>query len=174
MVGVFGTLFGCQAPPPPPPAAAPAPPGAAGLLPFGQPSAPIITRGIAGPSTYLAPLPTAFILLKPDNPDRNLAFCNAWLPTPTTGQVLSTTPVRLNIVETDWLINTQSPGATTTSTCQGLIANYYWARASTYLQSLSTAATNNGVSLNTSGPGPYLVVVVPGVYAAGGTVVVDA
>jgi hypothetical protein len=143
--------------------------------PFGQPVTPIQTRGIAGPATYVAPLPTAFILLKPDNPARNSAFCDVWLKVPLTTQALATSSVRQNIVETDWLVNSQNPNPSDISNCTGLINLYDWGRATTYLQNLvaAAAAAKPKQVLNTSGPGPFIVIVVPGVDTAGTTVVVD-
>ena len=170
---VLLALSACQVPPPGAPAAAP---------PFGQPLTPIQTHGIAGPATYVAPLPTAFILLKPNQPLNN-AFCEAWITsTPTTAQVLSAAPVRPNIVETDWLITSQKPNPSDISTCGGLISNYDWPRENAYFQALSSVsisqnsynpATGKNAPLNTAGLGPFVVIVIPGVDTPGGTVVVD-
>jgi hypothetical protein len=38
---------------------------------------------LAGPGTYLAPMPTAVVILKPDDMARNRAFCAAFMTLPT-------------------------------------------------------------------------------------------
>jgi hypothetical protein len=167
-------LSACQTPPPQP---------SQTQSVFGPPADVENRSGLAGPKTYLAPLPTAFILMKQSSGSRNDAFCQAWLPTLTPAKALSaqvhigTAPsgtqavVKENIVETDWLLSTaQLTGAD----CNGLEGSYDWGRAQTYINSLTQVAQKLGKRVDFSGPGPFVVVVVPGVFGSGGTVVIDS
>ncbi len=147
---------------------------------FGTPSPPVNESGLAGPDTYLAPLPTAFILLKDISGTQNNGFCEAWLPTLKASQTQSEAEkelvaqgfrIRKNTVETDWLV---SSAPFIGSDCHALTIAYDFDRAKTYFNSLTQAAAAQKQSLDLSGSGPFVVVVLPGVYATGGTVVIDA
>lgn len=164
LVALGLALAGCSTSPEPAPEA-PAIGNVLGATP------PVLkTRGLAGPSTYLGPLPSAFILLKKTDSAKNRKFCDAWFTGPTTSATLRASPVRPNIVETDWLINTDNPSATT---CDVLLKAYDYPRADRTFAALAKAAAAARKTLSTSGAGPFVVIVVPGVDSAGGTIVID-
>ncbi len=57
---------------------------------------------LAGPATYLPPLPTAVVLLRPDDMERNREFCRAATLLPTVQQAEAASIVAPNLIRTRW------------------------------------------------------------------------
>lgn len=128
-------------------------------------SAPVFATQLAGPSTFLAPMPTAVVLLKPDDLNRNRAFCNAFTSRlPTAQAAMATSTVAPNLILTRWLVQLPDVPAERASDCDFLVGTYDYARAGRLL---------GGVRLTEgrlSGPGPFLLMVIPdsaGIHVAG-------
>lgn len=152
-------LAGCAVP-------APGGPGS----PLGPGRAATVARAafatqLAGPSTFLAPLPTAVVVLKPDDLNRNRAFCNAFTSRlPTAQAAMGASIVAPNLILTRWLVQLPDVPAERASDCDFLVGTYDYARAGRLL---------SGVQLTEgrlSGPGPFLLMAIPdgsGLHVAG-------
>ncbi len=138
---------------------------APGSRPMAAMARPVFATQLAGPSTFLAPMPTAVILLKPDDLNRNRAFCNAFtsrLPTAQAAAAAST--VAPNLILTRWLVQLPDIPAERAADCDFLVGTYDYARASRLLGALRL--TDGQLS----GAGPFLVMVIPdasGIHVAG-------
>ena len=117
---------------------------------------PVFATQLAGPSTFLAPMPTAVAVLKPDNLNRNRAFCSAVTShLPTAQQAMSGSVVAPNLVLTRWLVQLQDVPADRTTDCDFLVGVYDYARAARLLGALRL--TDGRLS----GQGPFLLMAVP-------------
>jgi hypothetical protein len=144
-----------------------------GQFPGGAPSArlpnaaapSVFATQLAGPSTFLAPMPTAVVVLKPGDLNRNRAFCTAITSRlPTAQQALATSVIAPNLVLTRWLIQLPNVPVDRTSDCDFLVGTYDYARAERLLGALRLTDGR------TSGPGPFLLMVIPdstGLHVAG-------
>ena len=110
-------------------------------------------------------MPTAIVLLKPDDLNRNRAFCNAFTSRlPTAQAATATSTVAPNLILTRWLVQLPDVPAERVSDCDFLVGTYDYARAGRLL---------GGVRLTEgrlSGPGPFLLMVIPnntGIHVAG-------
>ena len=146
-------MAGCAAPeglPPPSPAAA---------------AKPVFATQLAGPSTFLAPMPTAVVVLKPDDLNRNRAFCTAITSRlPTAQQAMAASVVAPNIILTRWLVQLPEVPADRAADCDFLVGTYDYARAARLLGSLRLTEGR------LSGSGPFLLLVIPdstGLHVAG-------
>jgi hypothetical protein len=120
------------------------------------PVRPTFATQLAGPQTYLAPMPTAVVILKPDDMARNRAFCAAFTQRlPTVEQANAVSVVAPNIVPTRWLVQLGDVPRDKAQDCEYLVGTYDYARAARLLS--AAKLTEGGVS----GLGPYLVLVVP-------------
>jgi hypothetical protein len=113
------TVAGCAAPGP---AGVPRGPAAA--------TSPVFATQLAGPSTYLAPMPTAVVALKPDDLNRNRAFCQAFTRRlPTAQEAAAGAVVARNLVLTRWLVQLPDVPADRAADCDFLVGTYDHARA---------------------------------------------
>ena len=110
---------------------------------------------LAGPSTFLPPMPTAVVILKPESLDRNRAFCQAFQRLPTVQEALATSVVAPNIIQTRWLTYLADVPANRARDCDFLTGTYDYTRAAALIASVRAG---QGAF---SGPGPFLVLVVP-------------
>jgi hypothetical protein len=144
-----------------------------GQLPGSPPSAhgpaavanPVFATQLAGPSTFLAPMPTAVAVLKPGDLNRNRAFCTAITSRlPTAQQALAASVIAPNLVLTRWLIQLPDVPVDRATDCDFLVGTYDYARAARLLGALRL--TDGRLS----GPGPFLLMVIPdgtGLHVAG-------
>ena len=145
-----GTMAACAPPPPPmPPAPPPSPIGAY------EPS--FSVRELAGPSTYLGPVPTAVVLLKPDQANRNGAFCAGYQRLDTAGEVAETSVYAANAVPFRWLLKSGDLEVAPT-TCGDLLAGYDFERAQAFLTALGQ--TPEGAAA-IAGDGPFVAELLP-------------
>jgi hypothetical protein len=127
-----------------------------GSAPSNAAGAPVFATQLAGPSTFLAPMPTAVVVLKPADLNRNRAFCAAITSRlPTAQQALATSVIAPNLVLTRWLIQLPDVPVDRTSDCDFLVGTYDYARAERLLGTLRLT------SGRTSGSGPFLLMVIP-------------
>lgn len=145
-------------------------PGTGPGTPLGSPlaaaiSRPVFVTQLAGPSTFLAPMPTAIVLLKPDDLNRNRAFCNAFTSRlPTAQAAMAASVVAPNLILTRWLVQLQDIPAERAADCDFLVGTYDYARAGRLLGSMRLTTGQ------LSGPGPFLLMVIPdgsGLHIAG-------
>jgi hypothetical protein len=126
---------------------------------------PVFATQLAGPSTYLAPMPTAMVILKPDDTARNRALCVAMAARlPTAEQALGASVVAPNLVLTRWLVQLPEVPAAKATDCDYLVSTYDYARATRLMHA---ARLSEG---RFAGRGPFLVMVNPdgsGLHVAG-------
>ncbi len=116
---------------------------------------PVFATQLAGPSTFLAPMPTAIVVLKPDDLNRNRAFCAAITSRlPSAQQALAASVVAPNLVLTRWLVQLPEVPAGRSTDCDFLVGTYDYARAARLLAGVRLSAGQ------VSGPGPFLLLVV--------------
>ena len=60
----------------------------------------VFATQLAGPDTYLLPMPSAIVLLKPDDMTRNRAFCNAFVNLPTAQEEMAKSVIAPNLILT--------------------------------------------------------------------------
>jgi hypothetical protein len=126
-------------------------PGQAGRTPTPA----VFATQLAGPGTYLAPMPTAVVLLKPDDMARNRAFCTAFVRLPTATEAMNVSVVAPNVILTRWLTQLREVPSGRERDCEFLAGTYDYARAA----ALAAAVRADQGSL--AGRGPYLLLVVP-------------
>ena len=110
---------------------------------------------LAGPNTYLPPMPTAVVILKPDNMARNRAFCRAVMQLPTAEEEMSRSPVASNLILTRWLTQISEIPPDRAFDCEFLVGIYDFRRAERLMDSLRDAT---GPAI---GDGPFLAMIVP-------------
>jgi hypothetical protein len=116
---------------------------------------PVFATELAGPETFLPPLPTAVVILKPDDMTRNRAFCQAAMALPTVQQAESASVVAPNVIHTRWLVQIGDFAASHASDCDFLVGTYDYARAAGLIASVHV--TDGGFY----GRGPYLLMIIP-------------
>ncbi len=116
---------------------------------------PVFATQIAGPATFLPPMPTAIVVLKPESLDRNRAFCQAFQRLPTVQEALAASVVAPNLVQTRWLTQLSEVPPHRAYDCDFLTGTYDYARAAALMASVRTTL---GAF---AGQGPFLVLVVP-------------
>src|SRR4051812_26867601 len=79
---------------------------------------------IAGPGTYLAPMPTAIVLLTPDDMARNRAFCAAVAKLPTAAEAGAGSVVAPNLILTRWLVQVSDVAPDKAGDCEFLVGTY--------------------------------------------------
>ena len=130
-----------------------------------RPSPAVFATQLAGPSTFLAPMPTAVVLLKPDDLNRNRAFCQAFTSRlPTAQRAMASSTVAPNLILTRWLVQLPEVPADRASDCDFLVGTYDYARAGRLVGALRLSEGQ------VSGPGPFLLMVIPdagGLHIAG-------
>ena len=120
------------------------------------PARPVFATQLAGPSTFLAPMPTAVVVLKPDDRNRNRAFCTAVTGRlPTAQQALAGSVVAPNVVLTRWLVQLPGIPADRAGDCDFLVGTYDYARAARLIAAVRTSQGS------LAGPGPFLLMVMP-------------
>lgn len=128
-------------------------------------SNPIFATQLAGPATFLAPMPTAVVVLKPDDLNRNRAFCRTMTSRlPTAQQALAGSAVAPNLILTRWLVQLADVPAGKAADCDFLVGTYDYARAQRLLGSVKAQEGS------LAGRGPFLLMVVPdstGLHVAG-------
>lgn len=103
-------------------AAPAAPDSQSGLSPVAKP---VFATQLASPSTLLAPMPTAVVILKHDDLNRNRAFCNAFTSRLTTAQAALSASVTVpNFILTRWLVQLQDVPAERATDCDFLVGTY--------------------------------------------------
>ena len=142
-------------------------------LPQTSAPTPVFATELAGPDTYLPPLPTAVIILKPDDMARNRAFCQAALQLPTAQQAEAASVVAPNLIRTRWLVQIGDIPRAHAGDCDFLVGTYDYARAAALTASVRTS--RGGFV----GRGPYLLMIIPdagGMHVAGldGSAVAEA
>lgn len=115
----------------------------------------VFATQLAGPSTYLAPMPTAVVILKPDDMARNRAFCASFTKLPTVQEELAKSVVAPNLIFTRWLTQLSDVPPDRVRDCEYLVGTYDYNRAKALLASF------RGISGSTAGPGPFLAMVIP-------------
>ena len=126
-----------------------------GSRPAAEAAKPVFATQLAGPSTFLAPMPTAVVLLKPDDLNRNRAFCQAFTSRlPTAQTALESSAIAPNLILTRWLVQLPNVPAERASDCDFLVGTYDYARASRLMGALRLSEGQ------VSGPGPFLLMVV--------------
>jgi hypothetical protein len=110
---------------------------------------------LAGPGTYLAPLPTAVVILKPDDMARNRALCTAFTKLPTVQEELAKSVVAPNLIFTRWLTQLSDVPPERARDCDYLVGTYDYSRAAALIASL------HDVTGATTGKGPFLAMVIP-------------
>ena len=146
-----------------------APPGQVGnttpLYAQAPAARPVFATQLAGPSTFLAPMPTAVVVLKPGDLNRNRAFCTTIIERlPTAQQVMASSVIGRNVVLTRWLVQLPDIPAERATDCDFLVGTYDYARAARLLGAVRLS------SGQLSGPGPFLLMVIPdntGLHVAG-------
>ena len=125
----------------------------------------VFATQLAGPSTFLAPMPTAVVVLKPGDLNRNRAFCTAITARlPTAQAAMAGSVVAPNLVLTRWLVQLPDVPADRSADCDFLVGTYDYARAARLIDAVRL---REGAL---SGPGPFLLMVVPdatGLHVAG-------
>ena len=121
----------------------------------GRTAVPTFATQLAAPSTYLAPMPTAVILLKPGDLNRNRAFCSAVTQLPTAQNVLARSTTAPNLVLTRWLVQLADVPPDRVADCDFLVGTYDYARARQLLA--RTRLTDGAVA----GQGPFLLMIIP-------------
>jgi hypothetical protein len=119
---------------------------------------------LAGPETFLPPLPTAVVVLRPDDMERNRAFCRAVLSLPTARQVEAASVVAPNLIRTRWLVQIADIPPARATDCDFLTGTYDYARAAGLVASITPQAGNF------AGRGPFLLMIIPdrtGLHVAG-------
>ena len=117
---------------------------------------PVFATQLAGPSTFLAPMPTAVVVLKPDDLNRNRAFCAALTRRlPSAQQALAGSVVAPNLVLTRWLVQLADVPAERATDCDFLVGTYDYARAARLLGRVQLTAGS------LVGRGPFLLMIVP-------------
>lgn len=156
-LALVGLLWGCATAPipvaPPPP-----PPSAVGVLPGLS-----VTREFAAPGDYLAPVPTAVVLLNPAEASRNSAFCEGFIALPATGSpggFISST------VSTRWPLKVDALSAGQSADCGYLVQSYDVERAAEIDKGLRQAGVS---AASLEGRGPFIAQFLP----TGGVVVVN-
>jgi hypothetical protein len=117
--------------------------------------APTFATELAGPDTFLPPLPTAVVILKPDDMARNRAFCHAVMALPTVQQAEAASVVAPNLIRTRWLVQIGDIAAAHATDCDYLVGTYDYARAARLIGSVRMTAGGF------AGRGPYLVMIIP-------------
>jgi hypothetical protein len=118
-------------------------------------AAPIFATELAGPDTFLPPLPTAVVLLRPDDMERNRAFCRAATTLPTARQAEAASVVAPNLIRTRWLVQIGDIAAAHAADCDYLVGTYDYARAA---RLMATVHVTDGSFF---GRGPYLLMIIP-------------
>jgi hypothetical protein len=111
---------------------------------------------LAGPDTYLYPMPTAIVLLKPDDMTRNRAFCQAFVKLQTASEAEAKSVIAPNLIRTRWLTQLKEMPAERARDCDYLTGTYDYSRAAGLIASL------RDVSGSMAGNGPFLAMVIPG------------
>lgn len=114
-----------------------------------------IATELAGADTYLDPMPTAVIALKPDDMARNRAFCEAFNQLPTAQEKIAKSVLAQNLILTRWITQLDSIPAERARDCEYLVGTYDYSRA----KSLMNAAQMDGGRFE--GKGPFLIVIIP-------------
>jgi hypothetical protein len=110
---------------------------------------------LAGPGTYLPPMPTAVVILKPDDMARNRAFCAAFTTLPTVQEELAKSVVAPNLIFTRWLTQLSDVPPDRARDCEYLVGTYDYNRAAGLIASL------RDISGSIAGRGPFLAMVIP-------------
>lgn len=114
-----------------------------------------IATELAGADTYLNPMPTAVVILKPDDMARNRAFCQAFAQLPTAQEKMAKSVLAQNLILTRWITQLDQIPAERARDCEYLVGTYDYNRA----KSLMNTARMDGGRLE--GKGPFLIVIVP-------------
>ena len=99
----------------------------------------VFATQLAGPSTYLAPMPTAVVILKPDDMARNRAFCAAFMTLPTVQEELAKSVVAPNLIFTRWLTQLSDVPPERARDCEYLVGTYDYNRAAGLIASFQDA-----------------------------------
>lgn len=112
-------------------------------------------RELAGPQTYLGPIPTAVVVLKKDQDSRNAAFCQGYSTLPTMEELSNGAITAANAVPLRWLLSTE-PEAPVTG-CAALLAGYDYDRAT----ALAAELAKRDEAPSFAGAGPFIVEFMP-------------
>ena len=120
-----------------------------------QPKLAQFATEIAGPGTYLAPMPTAVVLLTPDDMARNRAFCAAMSKLPTAEEAGAGSVIAPNLILTRWLVQVSDVAPDKAKDCEFLVGTYDYNRAARMIGTLQVEGAN------LAGHGPYLAMIIP-------------
>lgn len=120
------------------------------------PAGAVFATQLAGPDTYLLPMPTAIVLLKPDDMTRNRAFCEAFIKVPTAQEEMAKSVIAPNLILTRWITQMKKMPSERAQDCDYLVGTYDYSRAAQLIASLHNA------SGSMAGNGPFLALVIPG------------
>lgn len=134
-----------------------------GVLPLGRFEAFLTGRELAGPQTYLGPIPTAVVILKQGQTARNAALCQGYLAMPSLPEISEGATVATNAIPLRWLLKAEPQ--TPPRDCATLLAGYDFARAAEMERALSALPDAPGLN----GVGPYFIEFMPD----GSAVVID-
>ena len=128
-------------------------PAAVGAIPAGT-----ITRQIAGPQTYLAPMPTAVVLLRRDQESRNTRFCSDYIRQDGRAEGGAT-----NMLLVRWPL-AASVSENSSTDCDRMMSGYDFTRSASLIQAFTK---EDGGTLGTVGP--HVLVI----YPDGGAILID-
>jgi hypothetical protein len=127
----------------------------AGFHGVAPPANAVFATQLAGPDTYLPPMPTAVVILEPDDMARNRAFCAAVMKLPTAQEATAKSVVAPNLILTRWLTQLSDVPPDRARDCEYLVGTYDYGRAAALTASL------RGTVGSTAGGGPFLAMIIP-------------
>lgn len=110
---------------------------------------------LAGPETYLPPMPTAVVILKPDDMARNRSFCASVVKLPTAQEELAKSVVAPNLILTRWLTQLSVVPPERVRDCDYLVGTYDYGRAAALIASFQQTTGSP------AGRGPFLAMIIP-------------
>jgi len=130
---------------------------------------------IAGPKTYIPPLPTAVVILKDPDGDltqatRNQEFCQSFRKKiPEFAGIIESSTLAQNVIATRWLVDVNSATSTQHFDCPFLLSNYDFQRAGLVMGSIplgSQKPIGKTKTVSWSDPGPFIVELFPDSHVA--------
>ena len=115
----------------------------------------LIGTEFAGPNTYLGPLPTITLFLKPYNNSRNLVVCDSFKSIKTADVQRRSERLLPNVLALRWILAHDVPDQ---SDCSQLIGSYDYYRSGALLSAIVTENRQaDGSHADISGQGPFIV-----------------
>jgi len=140
---------------------APVPPPGAGAIGNAQ-----VATQVAGPTTYLAPMPTALVILKdpqgdPKQISRNQAFCQSFVTKipPLSAQIAGSVLAE-NVIDTRWLLDSKQATSDDIKSCAFLLAHYDYQRAGMLMGGIPLPVSSSKPA-SWANAGPFVVELFP-------------